>query len=191
MAAAGLLEDNDQQDFVEKHLWALECVAKSTSIHPALFGSHALPLYLGHPGGLPAPRCKGVLGEVKWSAHATAAPTFNVTLRVNNKVVSRVICGRGDRVDVAYEGVPLAHGELPNFCVPPGTVCSVPIVAAGDRRRRREHVQLAVNVGMHEITGNHGAPLLLRCTAILHGHRKEPFLYQVFGQPEDPFILPV
>jgi hypothetical protein len=78
----------------------------------------------------------------------------------------------------------------------------VPVVATGEglglpdelykrmegQRRRRERVQLAVEVRMHEITGNRGAPLLLRCTAILHGHQKGSFLCQVFGQPHDDLI---
>ncbi|OEL23655.1 hypothetical protein BAE44_0015324 [Dichanthelium oligosanthes] len=66
------------------------------------------------------------------SAGAVAAPTFDITLRVNNEGRSPQVCGRVVRVDVAYEGVPLAHGEVPDFCVPPGVVGSVPVVAAGE-----------------------------------------------------------
>ncbi|OEL23660.1 hypothetical protein BAE44_0015321 [Dichanthelium oligosanthes] len=121
-------------------------------------------------------------------------PTFNITLRVNNEG-NRFwkICGKGDRVDVAYEDVPLAHGQLPDFCVPPGAVGSVPVVATGEglglpdelydrmesQRRRNERVQLAVHVRMHEVTGSVDSSLLLWCTAVLH------------GRPEGPFLCPV
>jgi hypothetical protein len=136
------------------------------------------------------------------SADAVIAPTFNITLRVNNKGVSTVLCGRGDRVDVAYDGVPLAHGQLPDFCVPPATVGSVPVVASGEglglpdelsermerQRQRNERLPLAVHVRMHEITGSRGSPLHVR--TILHGQPRGPFLCEVFGLPTPDFPMP-
>ncbi|PUZ54565.1 hypothetical protein GQ55_5G142200 [Panicum hallii var. hallii] len=198
MAAAGLLEDDDQRDFMEKH----PCIAKALTI---LLCLPLVPFFCiwGSQADFPPSeywvKVPGVEG-LERSADAVASSTFNIILRVNNKAVWQVVCGRGDRVDVAYEGVPLAHGELPDFCVPPGTVGSVPVVATGEglgppdelyermegQRRRRERVQVAVHVRMREITGNRGAPLRLWCTAILHGRPKGPLLCAVFGQPDDP-----
>jgi hypothetical protein len=119
------------------------------------------------------------------SVDATAPPTFNITLRVNNEGNRfREMCGKGGRVDVAYEDVPLAYGQLPDFCVPPGVVGSVPVVAAGDglgmpdelyermasqRQRRDERVVLVVRVRMHGLTSRGESPLLLWCRAVLHG----------------------
>ncbi|RLN23783.1 hypothetical protein C2845_PM07G24430 [Panicum miliaceum] len=130
MAAAGLLEDDDQRDFMEKH----PCIAKALAI---LLLLAFVPFFciwgsqVDFPPSEYRVKVPGVEG-LERSADAVEAPTFNLTLRVNNEAVSRVVCGRGDRVDVAYEGVPLAHGERPDFCVPPGTVGSVPVVATGD-----------------------------------------------------------
>jgi hypothetical protein len=58
------------------------------------------------------------------------APTFNITLRVNNEARSFPFCGKGGTVDVAYANVPLAHGEFSEFCVPTGVIGSVPVVGA-------------------------------------------------------------
>ncbi|CAL4947223.1 unnamed protein product [Urochloa decumbens] len=204
MAAAGLLEEDEECDCLEKHPWAKRATIAAILIF--FVASVFLLFWFVHPDSPPSeywvkvPSAEGL----ERSAGAVAAPTFNLTLRVNNKDTSRVVCGRGDRVDVAYDGVPLAHGELPDFCVPPGTVGSVPVVASGDglglpdelyermegQRRRDERVSLAVHVRMHEITGSRGWPLLLSCTAVLRGQPEGPFLCEVFGPPHDEFFMP-
>ncbi|KAK3165579.1 hypothetical protein QOZ80_1AG0034970 [Eleusine coracana subsp. coracana] len=128
------------------------------------------------------------------SASAVTAPTFNITLRVNSESNNLWrFCGKGGSVVVAYANVPLAHGEFPEFCVPPGVIGSVPIVATGEglglpddlydrmesQRQRGERVTLAVHVKLREVPGSQGSPVLLWCTAVLH------------GQPEGPFVCPV
>nr|TKW17025.1 hypothetical protein SEVIR_5G338500v2 [Setaria viridis] len=196
--AAGLLEDDDDQwDFIEKHPWAKHMVITIAILF--FVASVSYLLWVDQPDFAPREywvKVPGVEG-LERSDDAVAAPTFNITLRVNTEGISRAVCGRGDRVDVAYEGVPLAHGDLPDFCVPPATVGSIPAVASSEglglpdelyermerQRRRNERVKLAVHVRMHEITGSRGSPLLLSCTAILHGRPKGPFLCEVFGLP--------
>ncbi|KAK3162074.1 hypothetical protein QOZ80_1BG0085040 [Eleusine coracana subsp. coracana] len=129
------------------------------------------------------------------SAVTVTAPTFNITLHVKNQggYTSPQFCGKGGSVDVAYENVPLAHGELPEFCVPTGVVGLVPVVATSEglglpddlydrmesQRQRGERVTLAVHVKLREVPGSQGLPVLLWCTAVLH------------GQPEGPFVCPV
>ncbi|KAG2601048.1 hypothetical protein PVAP13_5KG565600 [Panicum virgatum] len=129
------------------------------------------------------------------SADAVTAPTFHITLRVMYDLGSNhgfwPLCGKGGRVDVAYAGVPIAHGDLPEFCVTAGTVGSVPVVATSQglglpdelyermegQRRRRERVKLEVRVRIGGLTGSiSGSPLVLWCTAILHGQPKWPFI---------------
>jgi hypothetical protein len=200
--AAGLLEDDDDQcDFLEKHPWAKHIAIAVVILFVAYasYISWLTPYYF--PPSEYWVKLTGVEGLDR-SADAVVAPTFNITLRVNNKGISQVVCGRGDRVDVAYDGVPLAHGDLPDFCVPPPTVGSVPVVASGEglglpdelyerierQRQRNERVSLAVHVRMHEITGSLGSPLLLWCTAVLHGRPNGPFLCEVFG-PRDDFTM--
>ena len=72
-----------------------------------------------------------------------------------------------------------------------GTVGSVPVVATSQglglpdelyermegQRRRRERVKLEVRVRIDDLTGSiSGSPLVLWCTAILHGQPKGPFI---------------
>ncbi|KAK3165578.1 hypothetical protein QOZ80_1AG0034950 [Eleusine coracana subsp. coracana] len=131
------------------------------------------------------------------SADAVTAPTFNITLRVNYEdlgVHPWNLCGKGGSVVVAYAGVPLARGDLPDFCVTRGVVSSVPVVATREglglpdelyermesQRKRHERVALAVHVRIDELTGSsRESPKLLWCTAILHGQPKGPFLCTV------------
>ncbi|CAM0883438.1 unnamed protein product [Alopecurus aequalis] len=129
-----------------------------------------------------------VEGLERASTGASRAPTFSITLRVANGAsepwhFSANKNGTG-RVVVAYQGVPLAHADLPEFSVPGGIISSVPIVATSEglgmpdelydrmqiQRRRKERVKLAVHVTLDGV--------LLWCTAILH------------GQPQGPFVCP-
>ncbi|KAJ1285605.1 hypothetical protein BS78_03G291100 [Paspalum vaginatum] len=122
------------------------------------------------------------------SSDALTAPAFHMILRVNNEGHGWQACGNGGRVD------------LPGFCLPPGLVSSVPFVATSEgiglpdelyermeaQRQRNERVSLDVHVRMDEVllcgtnavTGSYRSPLLLWCTAILHGQPKGPFLCQ-------------
>nr|CAB3474399.1 unnamed protein product [Digitaria exilis] len=126
------------------------------------------------------------------STDAVTSPTFHITLRVNydRRGHQLPLCGEGGRVDVAYEGVPIAHGDLPEFCVPAGIVGSVPVVATSEglglpdelyermesQRRRHERVQLAVRVRIDNLTGSGGSPVVLWCTTTLYGQPKGPFI---------------
>ena len=136
------------------------------------------------------------------STGASRAPTFNITLRVDNGASrapwhfsANKMNGTG-RVVVAYQGVPLAHADLPEFTVPGAIISSVPIVATSEglgmpdqlydlmqtQRRRKERVKLAVHVTLDGV--------LLWCTAILHGQPQGPFvcpkLYGPTFSPTDP-----
>ncbi|VAH80579.1 unnamed protein product [Triticum turgidum subsp. durum] len=116
---------------------------------------------------------------------ASRPPTFNITLRVNNRDSEPWHFKGPGRVVVAYAGVPLAHADLAEFTVPGEVISSVPIVATSSglglpdelydrmqsQRRRRERVKLAVHVTLDG--------LRLWCTAILH------------GQPRGPFVCPI
>jgi hypothetical protein len=143
-----------------------------------------------------------VEGLDRASAGASRAPTFNITLRVDNWATGpwhfRAKTNGTGRVVVAYQGVPLAHADLPEFTVPGGIISSVPIVATSEglgmpdelydrmhsQRRRKELVKLAVHVSLE----GHG--VLLWCTAILHGRPRGPFvcpkLYGPTFSPKDP-----
>jgi hypothetical protein len=206
--AAGLLpeDDDDRRDLLERSPCA-KCVVFTTSV--ALLPTLVLLVIWNIIFGFVDPefwvKVPGVEGLDR-SVDAAAAPTFNITLRVNNEGNwYRKICGKGDRVDVSYEGVPLAHGELPDFCVPPGVVGSVPFVATSEglglpgelyermerqRRRRGERVSLVVRVRMHGLTGSGDWPLLLWCTAVLHGRPPGPFVCPILGQPPQFVPLP-
>ncbi|XBI19504.1 hypothetical protein VPH35_061015 [Triticum aestivum] len=116
---------------------------------------------------------------------ASRPPTFNITLRVNNRDSEPWHFKGPGRVVVAYAGVPLAHADLAEFTVPGEVISSVPIFATSEglglpdelydrmqsQRRRRERVKLAVHVTLDGV--------LLWCTAILH------------GQPRGPFVCPI
>uniref|UniRef100_A0ACD5VWS2 Uncharacterized protein n=1 Tax=Avena sativa TaxID=4498 RepID=A0ACD5VWS2_AVESA len=77
-----------------------------------------------------------VEGLDRASAGASRAPTFNITLRVDNWASApwhfRAKTNGTGRVVVAYQGVPLAHADLPEFTVPGGIISSVPIVATSE-----------------------------------------------------------
>ncbi|KAL6614419.1 hypothetical protein ACP70R_036689 [Stipagrostis hirtigluma subsp. patula] len=206
--AAGILEDDETCGPVKTHPWWVERIAQAFTVAITL----VLVLLLAYDiifdftppeFWVKVPAVEG-LGR---SAGAAAAPTFNITLRVNNEG-NRVweVCGKGGGVEVEYAGVPLAHGELPDFCVPPGVVGSVPVVATSDglglpdalhermqgQRRRGERVALSVRVRMHDLTGCGGSKLLLMCTGILHGQPKGPFVCPIFGKPPDRgYAVPV
>ncbi|KAL5227198.1 hypothetical protein ABZP36_015463 [Zizania latifolia] len=122
---------------------------------------------------------------------AAAAPVFNVTLRVNNKATNRPFCAGRVSAAVAYAGVQLARAELPNgFCVPGLAVSSVPMSATSDglgipselyermasQRRRHARVSLEVQVRLDDCGLCGPPPVMLWCTAVLHGRPKGPFL---------------
>ncbi|CAL4954320.1 unnamed protein product [Urochloa decumbens] len=207
MAAAGLLEEDGHPDLLERNPCAKRIVFTALA---AVFSTLVLlavwDILFGFVGPEFWVKIPGVEGLDR-SVDATKPPTFNITLRVNNEG-NRFweICGKGGRVDVAYEDVPLAHGQLPDFCVPPGVVGSVSVVASGDglglpdelydrmewqRQRHGERVALAVHVRMHGVTGSGDSPLLLWCTAVLHGRPKGPFICPILGKPLDFFVMPV
>jgi hypothetical protein len=128
-----------------------------------------------------------VEGLDRASAGASRAPTFNITLRVDSHGAPwrfRAKANGTGRVVVAYQGVPLAHADLPEFTVSGDIIGSVPIVATSEglgmpdelydrmqsQRRRKERVKLAVHISLD----GHG--VLLWCTAILHGQPRGPFV---------------
>jgi hypothetical protein len=144
-----------------------------------------------------------VEGLDRASDGAARAPTFNITLRVDSHGVPwrlRAKANGTGRVVVAYQGVPLAHADLPEFTVSGDIIGSVPIVATSEglgmpdelydrmqtQRRRKERVKLAVHISLD----GHG--VLLWCTAILHGQPRGPFvcpkLYGPTFSPTDPRV---
>lgn len=203
--AAGPLEQDDDRDLLER-----DTCAKRVVVAAAIVISLTVVLLLVWDilfGFVPPEfwvKLPGVEGLDR-SVDATTPPTFNITLRVNNEGNKFwEVCGRGGRVDVAYEDVPLAHGQLPDFCVPPGVVGSVHVVATGDglgmpgelhermasQRRRNERVSLGVHVRMHEVSGIGDSPLLW-CTAVLHGQPEGPFVCPIIGQQIEFFVMPI
>ncbi|TVU34958.1 hypothetical protein EJB05_16817, partial [Eragrostis curvula] len=181
--AAGLSEDETRSSS-ERNPW-VECIGPALAI--AFLPGFVLFIYGILHFNYETPdfwvKLSGVEGLDR-SADAVTAPTFNVTVRVDNEWNNFwEFCGKGGSVDVSYAGVPLAHGEFPEFCVPPGVVGSVPVVATSEglglpddlyesmesQRQRQEPVQLAVDVQMREVTGRGGSLILLWCTAVLPG----------------------
>ncbi|KAL6616135.1 hypothetical protein ACP70R_038405 [Stipagrostis hirtigluma subsp. patula] len=196
---AGLIED-ERHGSAERHKRAANCVVAAL---PAVFCLACLLLMLCDFFYDFSPpeywvKVAGVEGLDR-STGAATAPAFNITLRVNYDLLGNhrfgPLCGKGGSAVVAYAGVPLARGDFPEFCVPAGVVGSVPVVATSEglglpdelyermetQRRRHERVALAVHVRIDGLTSGRGSasPVLLWCTAILH------------GQPKGPFICPV
>ncbi|CAM0883441.1 unnamed protein product [Alopecurus aequalis] len=171
---------------MDKHPWAM-CVLLF-ALFGALFTFTSYTVVL--PEFLPDfwVKLPAVVGLDRASTGASRAPTFSITLRVANGAREPWHFGAKKngtgRVVVAYQGVPLAHADLPEFSVPGGIISSVPIVATSEglgipdelydrmqiQRQRKERVKLSVHVTLDGV--------LLWCTAILH------------GQPQGPFVCP-
>ncbi|TVU34981.1 hypothetical protein EJB05_16840, partial [Eragrostis curvula] len=192
--AAGLLEDETRGSEEGSFPWG-GCIGitLSVGIFPAFALLICVLLYFNVEDPKFWVKLSGVQG-LERSADAVTAPTFNITVRVDNQNNHhREFCGKGGGVDVSYAGVPLAHGEFTEFCVPPGVVGSVPVVATSEglglpdelyesmeiQRQRHERVPLAVHVRMRGMTGTGRSPILVWCTAVLH------------GQPAGPFVCPL
>ncbi|KAL6616133.1 hypothetical protein ACP70R_038403 [Stipagrostis hirtigluma subsp. patula] len=191
---AGLIED-ERCGSAERHKRAANCAVAAL---PAVFCLLLILCIFFYDFSPPEYWVKvaGVEGLGR-STGAATAPAFNLTLRVNYDLRGNhrfgSLCGEGGSAVVAYAGVPLARGDLPEFRVRAGVVGSVPVVATSEglglpdelyermktQRRRQERVALAVHVRIDGLTGGRGSPVLLWCTAILH------------GQPKGPFICPV
>jgi hypothetical protein len=183
MAAGPFVEDESRSsaETRRRRLWLLDCIGITLAI--AIFSAFVLFICIAAPAhsGFLAPefwvKVSGVEGLDR-SAGAVTAPTFNITLRVNNEARSFPFCGKGGTVDVAYANVPLAHGEFSEFCVPTGVIGSVPVVATSEglglpddlfermesQRRRHQRVTLAVHVRAREVTGSLGSSVLWWCT---------------------------
>lgn len=191
---AGLLDD-DERAFVDRHKKSANCIMAAL-LPIALCLPLLLLIVCGSVHDFWPPEFWVKLPAVEGldrSTDAVTGPTFHITLRVNydRRGHPDPLRGKGGRVDVAYEGVPIAHGDLPEFCVPAGIVGSVPAVAKSEglglpdelyermenQRRRRERVTLAVRVRIDNLTGSStGSPVVLWCTATLYGQPKGPFI---------------
>ncbi|RLN22375.1 hypothetical protein C2845_PM07G24790 [Panicum miliaceum] len=153
-------------------------------------GERPRPLLERHPAVLWRPSSRTVSAyeglDADPAAGAGTASSFRVALRIGNELNRRPFCADRGAVTVSYAGVPLARAALPGFCVPGGSVGTVPVVTAGEgmrgvpaglrrrmeeQRQRRERVPLSVQVTMEKFTGQSAAPapMLVWCRAMLDG----------------------
>ncbi|KAL6616136.1 hypothetical protein ACP70R_038406 [Stipagrostis hirtigluma subsp. patula] len=177
MAVVGVSEDDEYRGFAERHPRAASCITVTLGTTLLLFAYLILMECLVLVSLAPPEfwvKVDGVEGLDR-STDAATAPAFNLTLRVNYErgMAAWPACGRGGSVVVAYAGVPLAHGDLPEFCAWVGVVGSVPVVAMSQglgvpdelyermerQRQRHERVPLTVHVRINKLSGSRGAPV--------------------------------
>ncbi|CAM0883439.1 unnamed protein product [Alopecurus aequalis] len=169
-------EDEPRGCDLEKNPWAqrLAAFATITYLLFCVFVSYNME----RPEYLPDfwVKLPAVEGLDRASTGASRAPTFKITLRVDNPAgepwhFSAKKNGTG-RVVVAYQGVPLAHADLPEFSMPGGIISSVPIVATSeglgmpDELAVRSHADPAPAEGAREAIG---AGDVGWCAAVVHG----------------------
>ena len=186
MAADGSSGGGERpRSLLERHppvLWCLTCAI--------LVGFGVFMVYIFERALYEPPEFKAIVSAYEGldapAAGAGTAPTFRVALRVRNELNRRAFCAERGAVAVSYAGVPLARAALPGFCVPGGSVGTVPVVATGEgtrgvpaglrrrmeeQRQRRERVPLSVQVTVEKFTESTAvpSPMLVWCRAMLDG----------------------
>ena len=135
MAADGSSGGGERpRSLLERHppvLWCLTCAI--------LVGFGVFMVYIFERALYDPPEFKAIVSAYEGldapAAGAGTAPTFRVALRVRNELNRRAFCAERGAVAVSYAGVPLARAALPGFCVPGGSVGTVPVVATGEGTR--------------------------------------------------------
>ena len=182
MAADGSSGGGERpRSLLERHppvLWCLTCAI--------LVGFGVFMVYIFERALYEPPEFKAIVSAYEGLDAPAAGAGTAPTLRVGNELNWRPFGAERGSVAVSYAGVPLARAALPGFCVPGGSVGTVPVVATGEgtrgvpaglrrrmeeQRQRRERVPLSVQVTVEKFTGRSAvpAPMLVWCRAMLDG----------------------